>query len=80
MQVSLSATLQPAAEGLATIEIEARTIRELLARLVERYPRMSAHMETGIAVSINGEIFRDTWREEIPAGSEVYLLPRLQGG
>ena len=41
---------------------------------------MNKHMDAGIAVSINGEIYRDTWREEIPPDSEVYLLPRIPGG
>lgn len=62
------------------VEIEARTIRELLNKIVERYPRMNQHLEAGIAVSIDGEIYRDDWAIEIPANSEVFLLPRIQGG
>ncbi len=80
LQVSLSSSLQAEAGGASSVEIEARTIRELLTRIVERYPGMNKHMDAGIAVSIDGEIYRDTWREEIPADSEVYLLPRIQGG
>jgi sulfur carrier protein ThiS len=41
---------------------------------------MEEHMDTGIAVSINGEIYRDHWAEKIPQDAEVFLLPRLQGG
>ncbi|MDH5737548.1 MAG: MoaD/ThiS family protein [Gammaproteobacteria bacterium] len=80
MEVSLSGPLRDAAEGLASISIEAQTIRELLERLVARYPRMEAHMAQGIAVAINGTIYRDNWNIPIPEDAEVYLLPRIAGG
>ena len=80
LEVSLSGSLQDAADGLTSISINASTIRELLRKVVERYPRMQSQIEKGVAVSINGEIFRDNWGEEIPEGAEVFLLPRIQGG
>jgi molybdopterin converting factor small subunit len=58
----------------------AGTIRELLRKLVERYPRMQSHVDDGVAVSINGEIFRDNWGEPIPEGAEIFVLPRIRGG
>ena len=60
--------------------MDAGTIRELLRKLVERYPRMQSHVDDGVAVSINGEIFRDNWGESIPEGAEIFVLPRIQGG
>jgi molybdopterin synthase sulfur carrier subunit len=79
-EVQLSGSLREFADGATTIKIEARTVRELLRKLVERYPRMRSRVDEGIAVSINGEIFRDDRNEEIPSGAEVFLLPRIQGG
>lgn len=80
LDVNLSGSLQDAADGAASIALEAATIRELLRKLVERYPRMQSQVEEGIAVSIDGEIYRDNWGEEIPEGAEVFLLPRIRGG
>ena len=80
MQVSLTGPLRSAAGGAADVEISARTIRELLARLVESYPDMNDHMEQGIAVSVDGTMYRDDWDVQIPEGVEVVLLPRIQGG
>ncbi len=80
LEVSLTGSLQDSADGLASISIDARTIRELLRKIVERYPRMQGRVDEGVAVSINGEIFRDNWGEEIPEGAEIYLLPRIRGG
>ena len=66
--------------GATSVTIEADTIRELLRKIGERYPQMQSQIDAGIAVSINGEIFRDNRDEDIPAHAEVFLLPRIQGG
>jgi len=78
--VSLSSGYRDAADGAASVEIEAATVRELLRRLVDRYPRLEPLFEDGVAVSINGDIYRDVRDLPIPDGAEIFLLPRLQGG
>lgn len=80
LEVSLTGSMQDAADGAASVSVEAATIRELLRKLTERYPRLQAQIDEGVAVSINGQIFRDNWGEPIPDGAEVFLLPRIQGG
>ena len=78
--MQLSASLREFAGGAASIAVEAETIRELLRKLVERYPRLQRRVDEGIAVSVNGEIYRDDRNQRIPEGAEVFLLPRIQGG
>ncbi len=80
IDVQLSASLREFTGGAASIPVEATTVRELLRKLVERYPRLQRRVDEGIAVSINGEIYRDDRSEKIPEGAEVFLLPRIQGG
>ena len=80
MQVDISGSLRTGAGGASTLEIEASTIRELLTRLVERYPEMQAHLDEGIAVAINGDIYRDDWTKEIPPDADIVLIPRIKGG
>ena len=80
LEVSLSGSLQGSADGATSISIDAGTIRELLRKIVERYPRMQSRVDEGIAVSINGQIFRDNWGEVIPEDAEIFLLPRIPGG
>lgn len=80
VEVHLWGALRPAAGGASAVEIEAGTIRELFRKLEEQYPGMAPHIARGIAVSIDGKIFRDSWGEKIPQTAEVYLLPRIQGG
>ena len=79
-KVSLASGFQDAVDGAASVEIEAVTVRELVRRLQERYPAMVRHFDEGVAVSINGEIYRDIRDLAIPPDAEVFLLPRLQGG
>lgn len=80
VNVVLWGALKSAAHGASTFDIEARDIRDLFAKLEAEYPGLKPHIERGIAVSINGRIFRDSWGEKIPENAEVYLLPRIAGG
>ena len=65
---------------LARHEIEAKDIRELFRKLAEQYPGIEPWIDRGIAVAINGTIYRDTWSKELHEGAEIFLLPRLAGG
>lgn len=79
-RIHLWGGLRPAAGDVKWVDINAATIRELLQKLEERYPLMSPEIEAGIAVSINGTIYQDSWSQALPPGAEIYLLPRIQGG
>lgn len=78
--VVLWGSLKSAAGGRTKVEVEAANIRQLLMRLGETHPALKPQLERGVSVSIDGRIYRDAWFQPIPAGSEVYILPRLAGG
>ena len=80
VEVTLWGTLGAAAGGRKKIEVDAATIRELFRKLQEDYPGLAPFVDRGIAVAINGEIYRDTWSKELPNDAEIFLLPRLAGG
>ena len=80
LHIHLWGALRPHAGGLAVVAVEAGTIRELFRKLEEQFPGMGPHIKRGIAVSINGRIYRDQWDTALPADGEIYLLPRIQGG
>jgi molybdopterin converting factor small subunit len=69
-----------AAAGASKIEVEAKDIRELFRKLAEQFPSLEPWIDRGIAVSIDGTIYRDTWSKELPRDAEIFLLPRLAGG
>ena len=80
VQVMLSGPLKAAAGGQAKVEVEAATIHQLLSRLGQAHPKLKAMIERGVAVAVDGQIYRDDWLREIPPGSEVVILPRMAGG
>ena len=80
MKVSVSGPLRNIVGGAESLEVEADTIRELLQRMVDRYPAMQEQVDQGIAVAIDGTIYRDDRSIKIPVGAEVYVLPRIEGG
>jgi molybdopterin converting factor small subunit len=79
-EVKLWSALRPFAAGADSVRIEARNIRELFARLEADYPGMGPLIAQGIAVSVDGTLYRDSWDTALPEGAEVFLLPRIQGG
>jgi molybdopterin converting factor small subunit len=80
LKVGFTGALRSSVDGHAQVDAEAGTIRELLSGLVQRYPDLAEHVDQGIAVALDGEIYRDDWSKPIPDGSAVFLLPRIQGG
>jgi molybdopterin converting factor small subunit len=80
VHVALWGSLGAAAGGRTAVEVEARDIRELFRKLAEAYPGLKPHIERGLAVSVDGVIYRDTWSKELPREAEVCLLPRIAGG
>jgi sulfur-carrier protein len=79
-QIHLWGALRPFAGGASVVSVQAQTIRELFRVLTERYPGMEPHIARGVAVSINGQIFRDQHDTSLPQDAEIYLLPRVPGG
>ena len=80
VRVMLGGTLKSAAGGTSEFDVEARDIKELLNRLGEACPELKPRLERGVAVAIDGRIYRDAWFEPVPPDSEVYILPRMSGG
>ena len=80
VNVTYLSAFRPALGGAESLEIQAKTLRELMRKILKKYPRMKKHLDAGIALAIDGQIYRDDWDVEIPEGAEVYLMPRITGG
>jgi len=80
VRVVLTGNLRQFADGDTEVEVEGDTIRQLLRALGARYPDLKPHLEEGIAVAIDGQIYQDAWLEPVPPDSEVHLLPQIAGG
>ena len=78
--VTLTGNLRQFTGGVAEMEVEAASVRQLFARLSEDFPALAPHLEQGLAVAIDGQIYQDALFQEIAAGSDVHLLPPIAGG
>ncbi|MBU6378557.1 MAG: MoaD/ThiS family protein [Gammaproteobacteria bacterium] len=78
--VTLIGNLRNFTGGVASVEVEARSIGRLLSALGERFPELAPHLESGIAVAIDGQIYQDDLIQPIPPGAEVHVLPQIAGG
>jgi molybdopterin converting factor small subunit len=67
-------------DGLTEFDVEATTVRRLIAELERRFPGLGDHIARRMAIAIDGEIHQDADDAPIGPGSEVYLIPRIGGG
>ena len=80
VEVTLWGSLVALADGQKTVEVEAKDIRELFRKLAERYPGLQGAIKAGLAVSIDGVMYRDSWSKALPEDAEIFVMRRLAGG
>ena len=78
--VVLASTLRRFTGGVEEVEIEAATVRSLIAELDRRFPGLGQHLRSGLAIAIDGEILADALYEPVPEDAEVHFLPAIGGG
>ena len=61
-------------------DLTATSVKQLFHLLSERHPALARHLEEGVAVAIDGQIYQDALFEPIAPDSEVFLLPQIAGG
>lgn len=79
----VSSTAQPVrdlAGGADHFDIDAPTVRALLAALDARHPGLGRYVGAQMAIAIDGELHHDALDEPLAADSEVVLIPRIVGG
>jgi sulfur-carrier protein len=80
VRVRLGGTLTTVAGGRTEFEVEATNVREMMDRLGERFPQLKPVLERGLAIAIDGQIYRNAWLQPVNENSEIYLLPPMAGG
>lgn len=80
VKVKLWGTLRQFAEGRSEVEVDATTFKEILDRLTETYPGLGPQIRRGVSMSLDGVIYREAWLQKVSPGSEVVLMPFMQGG
>ena len=78
--VTLIGNLRLYTGDVTEVEIDAENVRQLFAKLGERFPELAPHLNDNLAIAIDGEIFQETLIAKIKPDSEVQLLPAIPGG
>jgi sulfur-carrier protein len=66
--------------GKTEFDVEANTVRRMIAELDQRYPGLGHQIDEGMAIAIDGEIFQDAYMARLNPDSEVVLIPKIGGG
>ena len=66
--------------GVRSLEVEAASVQRLLAVLSEKFPALAPHLEAGVAVAIDGQIYQEALLQPIGDAREVHILPQIAGG
>lgn len=80
VEVNLWSGLRALAGGQDKVEVDAKTVGEVLTGLVAIYPALQSAIDAGVSVAVDGRIIAFGLTEEVKPDSEVYLLQRLKGG
>ncbi|MCY4565918.1 MAG: MoaD/ThiS family protein [Gammaproteobacteria bacterium] len=65
--------------GEREVAVIAENYRELVEKLEARWPGIGERLSKS-AVAIDGQIYQDAFLEPIEAASEVFFMPRIEGG
>jgi len=79
-RVVIFGSLRAFTGGVAEVEIEASTTRELLGKLAARYPALAETIEAGVSLAIDGEVFKEAWFTPIGPEADVVVMPLMVGG
>ena len=79
-RVVLVGNLTQLTGGVAEFQLPATSVRQLFRQLTDLHPAIGPHLEEGVAVAIDGQIYQDAMFEPIGPDSEVFVLPQIAGG
>lgn len=78
--VHLWSGLRRLTDGAEVVEVEAKTVGEMLDALVVAHPALKPILDAGVSVAVDGEILTGGRHDAISPDNEIYLMQRLKGG
>ncbi|NCF44379.1 MAG: MoaD/ThiS family protein [Proteobacteria bacterium] len=61
------------------LDVVAANFRQLTLALIEQWPPLAELIDSS-AVAIDGQIYQDAFAEPLQEQSEVFFMPRIEGG
>jgi sulfur-carrier protein len=66
--------------GVREFTVEARNLRGVIKALDKLYPGLGVHLEEETTVAIDGEIHEVGYLQPLRQDSEVFFIPKIEGG
>jgi molybdopterin converting factor small subunit len=72
--------------GIERVEVDGKTLRQIVAALEERFPGTKRwlcegdNLRPGVAAAIDGEVATMGLIQPVPSNAEVHFIPALSGG
>jgi molybdopterin synthase sulfur carrier subunit len=66
--------------GVREFTVEAKNLRGVIKEMDRLYPGLGPHLEEETTVAIDGEIHEVGYYQLVRPGSEIYFIPKLEGG
>ena len=66
--------------GVKEFSLEARTLRDVIRALDERYPGLGEHLEEETTVAIDGDLHEVRYSQPVRPGCEIFFIPKIEGG
>jgi molybdopterin synthase sulfur carrier subunit len=79
-KVVLIGNLAQLTGGVTEFQLTVTSVKQLFEQLGALHPELRRHLDDGVAVAIDGQIYQDSLLEPIAPDREVYLLPQIAGG
>jgi len=80
IKVFLGSNLKNFTNGVEELEVEATSVKSLIAEMDRRYPGIADALESGFALAIDGEVIANPGYEKLAEVSEVRFLSQMRGG
>ena len=79
-KVFLGSNLKNLTNGVEELEVEATSVKSLIADLDRQFPGIAEALDSGFALAIDGEVIANPGYEKLAEVSEVRFLSPMQGG
>jgi molybdopterin synthase sulfur carrier subunit len=66
--------------GVREFNVQARTVRGVISAMNKLYPGLGDILEEDTSIAIDGVIHEIVYTQPVPAGAEVFFIPRIEAG
>ncbi|MEX0283616.1 MAG: MoaD/ThiS family protein [Paracoccaceae bacterium] len=80
VKVHLWSGLRAFTGGQEVVEVEARTVGDVINGLVAAHPGLEDIVESGVSVAVDGKVIASALNEPVSPENEIWLMQRLKGG